>query len=68
MTQETAIVTAIRAVYETVKGMGQDGCPAGPLYAGLMAHGCTMTQFESLMSALVETGKVRKDGHVYYAS
>ena len=43
------------------------GCPAGPMYAALMAHGCTLNQFEQIMSALVRVGKLTKHGDCYKA-
>jgi hypothetical protein len=43
-----------------------EGAPAGPIYAALMAQGCTLEQFEQLMGVLVETGRLRKQGHLYF--
>lgn len=41
------------------------GAPGGTIYAALMAHGCTMEQFEAIMSALVEAGKLTRTGDLY---
>jgi hypothetical protein len=32
-----------------------------------MEFGCTLAQFETIMSVLVEAGKLRKEGHLYFA-
>jgi hypothetical protein len=66
-TQRNALLRAVDAVLDTIREMGRDGAPAGPLYLALMGMGCTLGQFEMLMDALVRTGKVRKQGDVYYA-
>ena len=55
------------AVVDTVRASGKVGTPGGTLYAVLMTHGCTMEQFEQLMSALVAAGKLEKRGQLYFA-
>ena len=52
------------AVIDSVKAAGPLGAPGGVIYAALMAHGCTLGQFEQIMSALVATGKLTRDGHL----
>jgi hypothetical protein len=32
-----------------------------------MSYGCNITQFESLMSALERTGKIRREGDLVFA-
>lgn len=54
------------AIVESVKEMGVQGAPAGPLYAALMPTGMTLEVFEQIMSGLVREGQVRKSGHVYH--
>ena len=66
-TQISALQMIAKAVLDTIREMGPNGAPAGHLYAALMAQGCTMNQFEQIMSALVRTGKVTKEGHCYFA-
>lgn len=56
------------AVVSTVKESGPMGAPAGILYAALMAHGCSLSQFQSLMAGLVRAGKVTQHGDVYRAA
>ena len=41
------------------------GAPSGHLYAVLMQH-LTLDQFQSLMSVLVEAGRITKRGDRYY--
>jgi hypothetical protein len=56
------------ALEQTVKEAGPDGAPAGPLYLACMEHGCTLGQFEGIMGALVDAGRLRKQGHLYFAA
>lgn len=60
-----ALRLLVLASLEAIAAAGPAGIPAGLLYAVLMTQGCTLNQFESLMAALVTTGKVRKQGQVY---
>ncbi len=65
----TAILALRRildAVCEAVKAAGPLGAPGGHLYAALMAHGCTMEQFNGIMAGLVRAGKLRKSGECYH--
>ena len=55
----------VLALLDTVKEMGANGAPAGPMYAAVMGH-MSLDTFESAMSLLVRSGKVRKEGHVYF--
>ena len=55
------------ATLDAIKAAGPTGAPAGVLYAGLMSYGCNITQFESLMSALERTGKIRREGDLIFA-
>jgi hypothetical protein len=55
------------SVVERVRAKGKEGMPAGYLYSELMELGCTLSQFDQIMSALTQLGKVRKAGDLYYA-
>ncbi len=55
------------AILDAVREMGPDGTVAGHLYATCMTTGMSLQTFERLMGALVEAGKLRKVGYVYYA-
>lgn len=57
----------LNAVVETVRETGDHGAPGGVLYAALMNVGITLEQFETLMGALVEAGKLRRSGNLYFA-
>jgi hypothetical protein len=57
----------MQTVLEAVKEGGELGVPGGHLYAALMTQGCTLHQFETLMSALIRTGKIEKRGECYHA-
>jgi hypothetical protein len=64
--QKKALAMIVAAVVDAVKAAGPSGAPGGVLYAALMAQGCTMSQFESLMGALVRAGKLTQSGHLYF--
>ena len=65
--QQQALKEICDALVDLVKAAGPLGAPAGHLYATLMALGCSLEQFESLMGALVKVGKLRKRGNLYFA-
>lgn len=65
--QRLAVMVLANAVVDAVRGAGSMGAPAGTLYAALMAHGCTLAQFESLMAGLVRVGRLTQAGHLYRA-
>jgi len=65
--QAAALRMIVSAVLETIQQAGPLGAPGGHLYAALMTRGCTLSQFESLMGALVRTGRVEKRGECYHA-
>jgi hypothetical protein len=52
------VLAAIKAVSDTVKECGE--IPAGTLYAALMAHGCTLAQFDKIIDILVRVGQVSR--------
>lgn len=63
---QRALLAIGDAIIETVKEVAPDGAPASSIYLALMEHGCTLAQFEQIMSALVEAGQLRQEGHFYY--
>jgi hypothetical protein len=65
---QRALLAIATAIIEAVKEVEPDGAPAGSIYLALMEHGCSLAQFEQIMSALVEAGKLRQEGHLYYAA
>jgi hypothetical protein len=52
----------VESIRESDRGMG---VPAGPMYAALMAYGCTLDQFNMLMSGLVRVGRLTRSGDLY---
>lgn len=67
-TQTNAILAICEAVIDAVKAAGTHGAPGGVLYAALMAQGCTLNQFQSLMAGLVNAGLLRQSGNLYFAT
>jgi hypothetical protein len=53
------------AIISTVRETGPAGAPGGVIYAALMAQGCTLAQFETIMNGLVRAGQLTRDGHCY---
>lgn len=64
--QLKALSLIVHAVVDTVKQAGPLGAPGGVMYAALMAQGCALSQFESLMGGLVRAGKIQKRGECYF--
>jgi hypothetical protein len=58
----------LSAVTEAVAAGGSLGAPAGILYATLMTKGCTLSNFQAIMSALVQTGKITQQGDLYFSA
>lgn len=65
--QMQALGRVCQAILETIR-CSPDGAPGGHLYAALMAHGCTLIQFESIMAGLVQAGAITKRGECYHAT
>jgi hypothetical protein len=63
--QAQAVRIVCSAIVDAVKEAGDLGAPGGVLYAVLQAS-ISLAQFEQLMSALVRTGKLRRDGDLYF--
>ena len=53
-----AAIEIVRSVADAIKDAGR--IPAGTLYAGLMAQGCTLGQYEQLEAMLIRSGVIRK--------
>lgn len=64
--QLKALAAICEAIIEAIKAAGDRGAPAGILYAALIAHGCSLTQFQSFMRGLEAAGKVRRHGELYF--
>ena len=64
--QMKVLLALADVITDVVRAAGPEGVPGGHLYAHLMKY-LTLGQFESLMSALVGAGRVKKAGQVYIA-
>ena len=59
------LLAIANAITEAVKAAGPTGAPGGVIYAALMAHGCTLAQYEQLMAGMVQAGKLTRHGDCY---
>jgi len=66
MTMNTAQVLAAQRIglvlLQTIEEQGALGAPKGVMYAALMAHGCTLSQFQSIVSTMVRNELVTDEG------
>ena len=62
-----ALRQILDALVDVVAASGKLGTPGGTLYAALMTHGCSLEQFEQVMSALIAAKKLTKRGELYFA-
>ena len=61
-----AIHAICTAIIEVVQEVGSEGAPSSSIYLTLMEQGITHAQYEQLMSALVVSGKLRQEGHLFF--
>jgi len=66
LSQRQAIQAVAAAIIEAVDAAGEMGAPGGHIYAALMPHGCTLTQYQNFMMALVLAGQLRQEGECYF--
>ncbi len=64
--QANGIVKAVIAIIDTVNEIGEQGTPEGPMYAQFMGMGCSLEQFNQLISLAVRSGRITKRGHILY--
>lgn len=62
-----AMKVILDSIVESVQEAGPQGVPGGILYAAMMSHGVTLTQFETIMGALVRAERLTRRGHLYFA-
>jgi hypothetical protein len=60
-----ALATASLGVIEAVEAGGDQGAPAGVVYAAMQAEGASFTQFLSLMGTLVRPGYLTLEDNCY---
>ncbi len=66
--EQTSMLAEIcMGLAETIKA-APNGIPTGTLYALLMPHGCTKSQFDSIVDVLLRVGDIRCNGHILIAN
>ena len=63
--QISLLRTIAKAILESVRAAGSLGAPGGVMYAAMMEQGCTLNQFEQIMSGMVKAGWLVRDGDLY---
>jgi len=61
-----ALRAVLEAILEAVAEAGPTGAPGGVIYAALMAQGCSLAQYQSLMDGLVSVRRLRREGDLYF--
>lgn len=61
-----ALAAICDGIIESVAVAGKQGAPGGVLYSAMMAHGCSLAQFQSLMGGIVKAGKLVQRGNLYF--
>ena len=56
------------AIVETVSEAGPLGAPAGVLLVSFIAYGLGKRTFDAITDELVEAGKIRRDGDLFFAT
>lgn len=57
----------VGAIKSAIQAGGPMGTPGGTLYAALMAYGCTLSQFETIVGGMVKAGILKRRGDLYFA-
>lgn len=68
MTREQAVAAmslVVVAIVDTVDDC-PEGAPASALYAALMHVGISLETFEAITGALVDAGKIKRRGHLFF--
>lgn len=66
--QINALRAVAAAIIDSVKAAGPTGASGGVIYAALMAQGCTLSQYQSIMSGLVRAGMLTQNGDCYFVA
>lgn len=66
--QTEALRTLSAAIIEAIDAAGPAGAPSGAVYAGLMAQGCTLDQYEQITDGLTRAGLIQRAGHLLTAT
>ncbi len=65
--QIEAVFSVMQAIREALWEAGADGIPAGHLYSMLSNFGCSIQQYETIESAMLDSGMVKKQGNLLTA-
>jgi hypothetical protein len=66
MTATQALKLICDGVIDSLK-TNPSGTPEGSLYAIMMSQGCTLEQFNAIISGLCSAGMIRKEGSLLFA-
>jgi hypothetical protein len=70
MTLTTSQIAAAQRIglhiLDAIDEAGELGAPSGVMYAALMAQGCSLQQYQSIMAPLERRGFVTVDGDCYF--
>ena len=64
-------IAALRAIARTIIEVCADepiGAAGGIIFAALQAQGCSLHQYEQIMSGIVRAGMLERDGDCYTAT
>jgi len=56
------------AIIDATIAGGEFGGPSGIIYAGLMAKGCSLIQFQSLTTSMKNAGLITQEGDSFFAT
>lgn len=63
-----ALATVSLGVIQAVEAGGEQGAPAGVLYAAMQAQGASFTQFLNIMGTLVRPGYLTLEDNCYFGT
>ncbi len=66
--QAKGIRQVMAGIVESAIAGGELGAPSGVVYSALMAHGCTLNQFQSLTASMVKAGIIEERGHCFHVT
>lgn len=64
VTAKKAAARVVMAVADTIREVGE--APAGVVYLALSQWGCSLSQFEMIVSILTDGKLIRRDGDVLF--
>lgn len=64
---KASLVLAGKAIYQTVREMGAQGAPEGPMYLACQEFGLTLEDWQTLTQVLFDAKLVRRESHCLFA-